>query len=107
MTASRVTATVDVRSARYTALMARAKTHVTCQACGYQTRTGLGKCPDRGGWGSLVEELEPARSDARPAWGASGGAAQPVLLKDVATVAEARRKTGIGELDRVLGGGVV
>ncbi len=86
--------------------MAKAKTHFTCQGCGYQTAKWLGKCPDCGAWSSLVEEAEPS-DDKRPAWGASGGAAKPVLLEEVATEVEARRRTGIAELDRVLGGGVV
>ncbi len=87
--------------------MAKAKTHFTCQACGYQTAKWLGKCPDCGAWSALVEEAEAREADARPAWGASGGASKPVLLEDVTTQAEARRRTGIAELDRVLGGGVV
>ncbi len=88
--------------------MAKAKTHFTCQSCGHQAPKWLGKCPECGTWGSLVEEV--ALSDAsmnRPAWGASGGQAKPVLLKEVTGTSEARRPTGIAELDRVLGGGVV
>jgi DNA repair protein RadA/Sms len=54
----------------------------------------------------LVEEATPAE-DRRPAWGASGGATRPVKLVDVEAAAEERRSTGIRELDRVLGGGVV
>ncbi|HYI01830.1 DNA repair protein RadA, partial [Hyalangium sp.] len=87
--------------------MAKAKTHYTCQACGYQTAKWLGKCPDCGAWSSLVEETEAKADEKRPAWGASGGASKPVLLKDVSGEVEARRRTGIAEFDRVLGGGVV
>jgi DNA repair protein RadA/Sms len=54
----------------------------------------------------LVEEAAPSE-DRRPAWGASGGAIRPVKLVDVEAAAEERRSTGIRELDRVLGGGVV
>jgi DNA repair protein RadA/Sms len=54
-----------------------------------------------------VEEAAPVVDDRRPAWGASGGSLKPVLLKDVVAEAEERRKTGIEEFDRVLGGGVV
>ncbi len=86
---------------------AKAKTHFSCQACGYQAAKWLGKCPDCGGWNTLTEERVPQTHDARPAWGAAGGAAKPTLLKDVSSDAESRRHTGIGELDRVLGGGVV
>lgn len=89
--------------------MAKAKTHFSCQACGHQAPKWLGKCPECGGWGTLVEEVEASSrgSDARPAWGAAGGQTRPVALTEVASEAEARRRTGIGELDRVLGGGVV
>ncbi len=88
--------------------MAKTKTHFTCQACGYQAPKWLGKCPDCGAWGSLVEEVDatPA-AGARPAWGAAGGQSKPTLLTEVSGAHEARRTTGIAELDRVLGGGVV
>ncbi|MDQ3262086.1 MAG: DNA repair protein RadA [Myxococcota bacterium] len=87
--------------------MAKTRTHFSCQKCGYQSAKWLGKCSDCGGWNTLVEEAEVKDSDKRPAWGASGGNGKPVLLKDVSSDVEVRRKTGIHELDRVLGGGVV
>ncbi len=87
--------------------MAKAKTHYSCQACGYQSPKWLGKCTDCGGWNTLVEEVESKVDDRRPAWGASGGSLKPVLLKDVSSDSEDRRQTGIKELDRVLGGGIV
>lgn len=87
--------------------MAKLKTHFACQACGYQAAKWLGKCPDCGAWGSLIEELPAPAADARPAWGTGGGGGAPVALADVHAEEEARRLTGIEELDRVLGGGVV
>jgi len=88
--------------------MAKLKTHFSCQACGYQSAKWLGKCPDCGAWGSLVEELPtPESGGARPAWGAGSGGGRPVALSEVQGEEEARRHTGIEELDRVLGGGVV
>ncbi|MHB8876761.1 MAG: DNA repair protein RadA, partial [Myxococcaceae bacterium] len=87
--------------------MGKAKSHFACQACGYQAAKWLGKCPDCGAWGSLSEELEASDEEKRPAWGAAGGAARPTPIGDIAGEAEARRHTGIAELDRVLGGGVV
>jgi len=86
--------------------MAKPRTHFSCQACGFQAAKWLGRCPDCSGWNTLVEEAAPGE-DRRPAWGASGGSARPVKLVDVEGEAEERRRTGIGELDRVLGGGVV
>ncbi|HXX32724.1 MAG TPA: DNA repair protein RadA [Myxococcaceae bacterium] len=86
--------------------MARQRTHFSCQACGFQAPKWLGKCPDCGAWNTLVEEAAPS-TERRPAWGASGGASRPVRLVDVPSEAEPRRPTGLHELDRVLGGGVV
>jgi len=88
--------------------MAKTRTHFSCQKCGYQSAKWLGKCSDCGGWNTLVEETEVRESDKRPAWGATGGGSgKPVLLREVASDVEVRRLTGIHELDRVLGGGVV
>ncbi len=86
--------------------MAKPKTYFTCQSCAMRSPKWLGRCTDCGTWGSLVEETEVS-ADARPAWGAAGGASAPVLLSDISCAAEPRRRTGIAELDRVLGGGVV
>jgi len=86
--------------------MPRAKTHFSCQSCGYQSAKWLGKCPDCNSWNSLVEESEPD-PQARPAFGSADGSAKPVALTQVTADAEPRRRTGIHELDRVLGGGVV
>ncbi len=88
--------------------MAKTKTHFSCQSCGYQCAKWMGKCPDCGTWGALLEESELSQaSQSRPAWGTGGGQAKPVLLGEVVADVEARRRTGIAELDRVLGGGVV
>jgi len=86
--------------------VARPRTSFVCQACGFQTAGWLGRCPDCQGWSTLVEELAdaerpgrraaPARSDAVP---------QPITA--LGGTADVRRSAGIGELDRVLGGGVV
>src|SRR5215211_2368273 len=87
--------------------MAKGRTHFACQACGYQSPKWLGRCPECGGWSTLAEELEAKAENGRPAWGASGGAPRPMLLTDVTAESEPRRRTGIHELDRVLGGGLV
>ncbi len=94
---------------RYERFMAKGvKTHFTCQSCGYVSAKWLGRCTECGTWGSLVEEVELSKAaQTRPAWGASTGQTKPVLLQEVDGTKEARRLTGIAELDRVLGGGVV
>ncbi len=86
--------------------MAKERTVFACQSCGYQSTRWLGRCPDCGEWNSLVEERP-----AEPATGRRGGgavnAAQPQPITDLAPTAAQRQSSGIGELDRVLGGGVV
>lgn len=86
--------------------MIRAKTIFTCQNCAYQSPKWLGRCPDCQNWNSFVEEDYTApvsRARERTALYKDG----PVLLKDVQAREDERLKTGILELDRVLGGGIV
>jgi DNA repair protein RadA/Sms len=83
--------------------MARATTTFTCTACGHEAPKWHGRCLGCGEWNTLVEEQRtPARQAAGP-----GRAARPVRLADVQAVKVARLSTGIAELDRVLGGGLV
>ena len=84
--------------------MAKATVHHVCSECGYATPRWLGRCPSCGEWGTLVEETdEPHRGSAAPA-----EAARPLLRLDEIESAEAERiATGVPELDRVLGGGLV
>jgi DNA repair protein RadA/Sms len=82
------------------------KTIFTCQNCGSQVPKWLGKCPDCSSWNSFVEETyseAPKKQRERAALYKEA----PVLLKDVVIKDEARVKTDIRELDRVLGGGIV
>ncbi len=84
--------------------MAREKTLYACQNCGYQTPKWLGRCPECGQWESLVEErVEPAAKSGKKA----AAPERPVPVSEIAPGNEERRRTGIGELDRVLGGGLV
>ncbi len=77
------------------------KTLYVCGECGYETPRWMGKCPGCGSWNTLVEE---ERVLARHT-GASDTKAIP--LKNVRVEAQQRISTGISELDRVLGGGLV
>src|SRR5438270_921970 len=98
--------------------MPRATTHV-CSQCGLQSAQWHGQCPGCEAWNTLVEERLPAaRGSARAARGArrgpgagSGGQAAlrlvPRPLSEVGAAPVKRMSTGIGELDRVLGGGLV
>src|SRR5438094_6031715 len=81
--------------------MAKAKVEWVCQRCGYAAAKWLGRCTECGEWGSRVEERAGPVAHA-----VSGGeAARP--LAEVRTDEEPRIRIGIGELDRVLGGGLV
>ena len=85
------------------------KTVFVCQECGAQSPKWLGRCADCGAWNSLVEERPqeasaPSAAGHRYALAASSGAR---LYSDIQIEQHARLSTGIGEFDRVLGGGVV
>jgi DNA repair protein RadA/Sms len=85
------------------------KTIYTCQSCAYQSHKWLGRCPDCGEWQSFVEEMEVAPTIEHVNQGAFGAltATKPQKLSDVKGSEVSRRSTGIKELDRVLGGGMV
>ena len=83
-------------------------THFECQQCGYQTPRWLGRCPDCGTWSSLTEVVQTPASAAGRAQNAPPPAGSPpVPLAEVPGIAHRVAPTGINELDRVLGGGLV
>lgn len=86
------------------------KTVFVCQSCGYETVKWYGRCPDCGEWNSLTEETRQQVSSAKSAKSASAPAAQRAVvsrLRDISSDDSQRHRTGVGELDRVLGGGIV
>jgi DNA repair protein RadA/Sms len=84
--------------------MAKPRATFVCQSCGFQSPRWLGKCPDCQEWNSLVEERqEPERLTLRP----RGGATEPTPITELGETSAVRQSSGIAELDRVLGGGVV
>jgi DNA repair protein RadA/Sms len=86
----------------------RPGTIFSCSACGAASPKWHGRCPGCGEWNTLVEERAPAaRGSGGRAARAAGAAARPVRLRDVSVERTPRLSTGIGELDRVLGGGLV
>ncbi|HXQ20463.1 MAG TPA: DNA repair protein RadA [Candidatus Acidoferrales bacterium] len=86
--------------------MAKPRSIFACQQCGFQSPRWLGRCPDCQAWNTLVEEREETPSGVERYAVKQGHAeAQPITAVHGAT--EARRQSGMGELDRVLGGGVV
>jgi DNA repair protein RadA/Sms len=84
--------------------MAKPTTVFVCSACGTESAKWHGQCPGCGAWNTLAEETSKA-----PAKGArsAGRAVKPVRLAEVKAERHARLSTGIGELDRILGGGLV
>ena len=86
--------------------MAKIRVEYACTACGFSSPKWLGRCPDCGQWGSIVEEV--AAGEAKYRVSAEGfPASRPVPLADVTESASARTRCGIAEFDRVMGGGVV
>jgi DNA repair protein RadA/Sms len=89
--------------------MARATTSFFCSSCGHESLTWSGRCGGCGEWNSLVEapkpDAKPGPKGARRGGGATAG--RPLALRDVSAPAVDRLRTGIAELDRVLGGGLV
>jgi DNA repair protein RadA/Sms len=84
----------------------RARTAFVCSACGAASPRWLGRCPTCGAWESLVEErVEPRSAGGR--LNVAGDRTRPTPLADVAPDGARRLETGLAELDRVLGGGVV
>jgi DNA repair protein RadA/Sms len=85
------------------------KTVFFCQNCGHEESKWLGQCPACKEWNTFVEEkvTVPKTGSALSSGTAGGAAPQPVLLTSVDTDDDERIRTGIGELDRVLGGGIV
>jgi DNA repair protein RadA/Sms len=90
--------------------MARPSTIHVCSSCGHTEARWHGQCPGCDEWNTLVEERAPTAARGGGAGAASGrraAAAAPTPLREVRAESVARLSTGIGELDRVLGGGLV
>ena len=85
--------------------MAKAKTLYTCTECGGQTLKWQGQCPHCTTWNTLVETIAEKAAGSRYQSVAASSKLQK--LGEVDAREESRRPTGIGELDRVLGGGLV
>jgi DNA repair protein RadA/Sms len=88
----------------------KSRTVFVCQECGAQSPKWLGRCADCGAWNSLVEERAVDAGGAPAAghrYALAGAAGSARLYADIEIEQHARLSTGIGEFDRVLGGGVV
>ena len=78
-----------------------------CKECGYETSKWMGQCPGCGQWNTLVEA--PVESSVKKGISVltQGGQAVPVRVSQIDTESENRFTSGLAELDRVLGGGIV
>lgn len=87
--------------------MAKTKSVYFCTECGNETPKWQGRCPSCGQWNTLQEHVEKPSVVGRPKAVPGISNRAPKLLKDVDCDREVRFTTGMGELDRVLGGGAV
>ena len=87
--------------------MAKAKANVFfCQECGYESSKWMGQCPGCRAWNSFVEE-PVVKTSGKSAGKLGSGTAKPVTLDEIETSETERISSGMAELDRVLGGGIV
>ena len=87
--------------------MAKVKSQFVCQSCGQTYPKWMGRCNACGEWGVIVEEV---KSENVPTGATALGHSSPAKVKRLVEIEGAempRSSTGIGELDRVLGGGLV
>lgn len=87
--------------------MAKVKTKWICQKCGYEAPAPLGRCPECAGWNCLVEEVTTRETAVPQTRFDRLMNSTPQLLSDIDVDESIRWKTGIGEFDNVLGGGLV
>ena len=87
-------------------MAAKLKRTFFCTACGYETPKWLGKCPSCGEWNTITEHVV-AKESSQSARLRSVPKPQPQLVQDITEQTTRRIDTGIGELNRVLGGGLV
>lgn len=83
----------------------KTKTIFTCKSCGSQSPRWLGKCPDCGEWDSFIEEINEV--NPAPATQKSFSSSSAYKLNEISSEREIRFSSGMEELDRVLGGGIV
>ena len=87
--------------------MAKAKTVFFCTACGNESLKWQGRCPACGAWNTMEEHVEKPVAPGRAKSAPVGISRKPQRLCQVTSDEEIRFSTGMGELDRVLGGGAV
>ncbi len=87
--------------------MSKTKNIFVCQECGYEAAKWMGQCPGCNTWNSFVEEIKLKKNNSQHKNDLLTVDNKPEVLSKINTENEHRKKTGIEELDRVLGGGIV
>lgn len=87
--------------------MAKSKTIFVCNECGYESAKWLGKCPACNAWNSFYEEKLVKEKDGSFISDKKTKSSKPTTLNSIEGKETTRTSTGVGELDRVLGGGLV
>ena len=87
--------------------MPKAKTVFVCQNCGAESPKWIGRCPSCKEWNTFHEEIITPVSSREASYAKDLAKRVPVLLDDVKADEKNRFKTGLNELDRILGGGIV
>ena len=88
--------------------MAKQKSIFVCNSCGRSASQWFGKCPSCGQWGTCIEEFAYKTEKATPlVHTLSPSAHAPIAINDITTTEEPRINLNNGELNRVLGGGLV
>lgn len=87
--------------------MAKERQVFFCKECGFETSKWTGQCPGCHEWNTMVESPKPVKKGNRGSSVHISEKSMPSKITEVATGSEDRYTTKIGELDRVLGGGIV
>jgi DNA repair protein RadA/Sms len=87
--------------------MVKYHSEFVCQQCGYESTGWLGKCPECGSWGSLVETVVSTTNSKLKTQNSKLKKSEPVTLSSIPSKSTLRISTKISELDRVLGGGLI
>lgn len=88
-------------------MASKSKTIYVCSECGYETSKWLGKCPNCSSWSTFEEVIRDIGQSKKATSEIKGKSISSLSLGEIKPDRELRYKTGLGELDRVLGGGIV
>ncbi|QEY34066.1 DNA repair protein RadA [Caproiciproducens galactitolivorans] len=87
--------------------MAKSKSIYICSECGFESAKWYGKCPGCGQWNSMNEEFREPAASKNAGTSVVHSLNKPISINEISTTDEERYHTGLSELDRVLGGGIV